>query len=114
MFRNSLRGLGHVPPVAVEELLVEDGAVGAEEVHRVESVRANWVLETYSFTQRGDLCHSYLNLCMVHMEKNIAAIYYLEADAVLLALCGRVRVVTTKHQTVAGEPAVLKRKAMSV
>ena len=48
------------------------------------------------------------------MEKNIAAIYYLEADAVLLALCGRVRVVTTKHQTVAGEPAVLRRKAISV
>ena len=45
VFRNSLRGLGHVPPVAVEELLVEDGAVGAEEVHRVESVRADWVLE---------------------------------------------------------------------
>ena len=46
---------------------------------------------------------------MVHMEKKIAVIYYLETDAVLLALCGRVRVVTTKHQTVAGEPAVLKR-----
>ena len=45
VFRKSLRGLGHVPPVAVEELLVEDGAVGAEEVHRVESVRADWVLE---------------------------------------------------------------------
>ena len=51
---------------------------------------------------------------MVHMEKKSAAIYYLETDAVLLALCGRVRVVTTKHQTVAGEPAVLRRKAMSV
>ena len=46
---------------------------------------------------------------MVHMKKKIAAIYYLETDAVLLALCGRVRVVTTKHQTVAGEPAVLER-----
>ena len=45
VFRNSLRGLGHVPPVAVEELLVEDGAVGAKEVHRVESVRADRVLE---------------------------------------------------------------------
>ena len=45
VFRNSLRGLGHVPPIAVEELLVEDGAVGAEEVHRVESVRADRVLE---------------------------------------------------------------------
>ena len=47
---------------------------------------------------------------MVHMKKKSIAIYYLEADAVLLALCGRVRVVTTKHQTVAGEPAVLKKK----
>ena len=46
---------------------------------------------------------------MVHMEKNSADLYYLEADTVLLALCGRVRVVTTKHQTVAGEPAVLGR-----
>ena len=46
---------------------------------------------------------------MVHMKKKSIAIYYLEADAVLLALCGRVRVVTTKHQTVAGEPAVLER-----
>ena len=45
VFRKSLRGLGHVPPVAVEELLVEDGAVGAEEVHRVQSVRTDWVLE---------------------------------------------------------------------
>ena len=35
---------------------------------------------------------------------------YLETDAVLLALCGRIRVVTTKHQTIAGEPAVLERK----
>ena len=34
--RCSLTGLGHVPPVAVEELLVEDGAVGAEEGDRVE------------------------------------------------------------------------------
>ena len=42
-------------------------------------------------------------------EKYSADLYYLEADAVLLALCGRVRVVTTKHQTVAGEPAVLRR-----
>ena len=48
------------------------------------------------------------------MEKKIAAIYYLEADAVLLALCGRVRVVTTKHQTVAGEAAVLRKKIASV
>ena len=47
-------------------------------------------------------------------EKYSADLYYLETDAVLLALCGRVRVVTTKHQTVAGEPAVLRRKAMSV
>ena len=46
---------------------------------------------------------------MVHMEKKSAAIYNLEADAVLLTLCGRVCVVTTKHQTVAGEPAVLER-----
>ena len=44
------------------------------------------------------------------MEKKIAAINYLETDAVLLALCGRVRVVTTKHQTVAREPTVLRRK----
>ena len=51
---------------------------------------------------------------MVHMEKKIAAIYYLETDAVLLALCGRVRVVTTKHQTVAGEPAVLRRNYVTV
>ena len=47
-------------------------------------------------------------------EKYSADLYYLETNAVLLALCGRVRVVTTKHQTVAGEPAVLRRKAISV
>ena len=47
-------------------------------------------------------------------EKYSTDLYYLETDAVLLALCGRVRVVTTKHQTVAGEPAVLRRKTMSV
>ena len=43
-------------------------------------------------------------------EKFSTDLYYLETDAVLLALCGRVRVVTTKHQTVAGEPAVLGEK----
>ena len=47
-------------------------------------------------------------------EKYSTDLCYLETDAVLLALCGRVRVVTTKHQTVAGEPAVLRRKAISV
>ena len=47
-------------------------------------------------------------------EKYSADLYYLETDAVLLALCGRVRVVTTKHQTVAGEPAVLERNFVSV
>ena len=51
---------------------------------------------------------------MVHMEKKSIAIYYLEADAVLLALCGRVRVVTTKHQTVAGEATVLERNCVSL
>ena len=47
-------------------------------------------------------------------EKYSADLYYLETDAVLLALCGRVRVVTTKHQTVAGEPAVLERNFVSL
>ena len=75
--RYSLRGLGHVPPVAVEELLVEDGAVGAEEVDRVEGVWADGVLQ---------------------------------ADAVLLAVSGRVCVVAAKHQTIAGEPTLLKTR----
>ena len=47
-------------------------------------------------------------------KKYSADPYYLETDAVLLALCGRVRVVTTKHQTVAGEPAVLERNFVSL
>ena len=51
---------------------------------------------------------------MDHMEKKTAVVFYLETDAVLLALCGRIRVVTTKHQTVAREPAVLRKKTMSV
>ena len=65
------------PPVADEDLLAEDGAVGAEEVDRVEGVWADGVLQ---------------------------------ADAVLLAVSGRVCVVAAKHQTIAGEPAVLKTK----
>ena len=61
-------------------------------------------------TQLGDPFYLNLCICMVHMKKKSADLYYLEADAILLALCGRVRVVTTKHQTVAREPAVLRRK----
>ena len=69
------------PPVADEDLLAEDGAVGAEEVDRVEGVRADRVLQ---------------------------------ADAVLLALRGGVRVVTAKHETIAREATVLKRWEMNI
>ena len=40
----------HSPPVTVEELLVEDGSVGTEEVYWVESLDRDGVLWGY----RGD------------------------------------------------------------
>ena len=35
---------GHSPPVTVEQLLVEDGSVGTEEIYWVESLNGDGVL----------------------------------------------------------------------
>jgi hypothetical protein len=46
----------YLPPVAVEQLLVEDGSVGAEEGHRVQRLRVHRVLQhmySYALLYRG-------------------------------------------------------------
>ena len=44
----STRLQAHSPPVAVEELLVEDGSVGAEEGDGVQAGRVDGVLNKYN------------------------------------------------------------------
>ena len=43
------------PPVAHEDLLVEDGAVGAEEGDRVEGVRGDGVPQTHVVRLQGNM-----------------------------------------------------------
>ena len=114
----------YLPPVAVKQLLVENCPIGTQKVNRVKVGWVNRILKWYNILDRNDTtgdirqdnhdsCHIPGDKKMFCQVNNIIS-SNLQADAVLLALCGRVRVVTTKHQTVAGEPAVLERKTSSV
>ena len=107
----------YLPPVTVKQLLVEDCAIGTEKVYRIKVGWVNRILKWYNILDRNDTtgdirqdnhdsCHIPGDKKMFCQVNNIIS-SDLQADAVLLTLSLRVRIVTAENETVAGEGGLL-------
>ena len=107
----------YLPPVAVKQLLVEDSAIGTEKVNRIKVGWVNRILKWYNILDRnettGDIRQDNHDSCHIPGDKKMSCQVNniissdLQADAVLLTLSVRVRVVTSKDETVTSEGGLL-------